>query len=82
MNLTESEKKLFGLLLDQFSDHLGSAGCNDLPKEYIDCLTEEEWDAVDKKFHELNGDPEEHRPGHPLLMDFMILYYLRKKVGL
>jgi hypothetical protein len=59
-----------------------NAGCNDLDKEMIACLTREEWIAIDKEYHEMNGDPEEHNPKYNSMLDFMVLYYLRKKAGL
>lgn len=82
MNLTDGEKKLFSLLLDRLDDHFGIVGCNDLDRDMRACLTKEEWIAMDKEFHIMNGDPEEHDPKRNSMMDFMVLYYLRKKAGL
>jgi hypothetical protein len=81
MNLTDKEKKLFSIFLDEFHDQLGGSICNDLSKEMRDLLTKEEWIAMDKEFHTMNGDPENHDPNHNSMMDFMVLYYLRKKLG-
>jgi hypothetical protein len=77
MNLTNGEKKLFSLLLDRLSVQMANAGCNDIDSGMYKCLTEEEWSALDKAYHEMNGDPQERG-----LADFCVLYYLRKKVGL
>ena len=80
--LTTGEKKVFVYLLDMLDQHLSAAGCNDLPKEMVECLTREEWIAMDKAYHELNGDPKEHNPECAMMMDISVLYYLRKKLGL
>jgi hypothetical protein len=81
--LTPGEQKLLQIFLEDYADVLGNRGCNDLTDEMRACLTEDEWKELDKQFHAWNGDPEEHNDrSHKWLMDFCVLYYLKKKIGL
>lgn len=81
MNLSDGEKKLFKIFLEDYGEVLGNNGCNDLTDEMKACLTREEWDLMAKQYHEWNGDPEWYRPGENL-QDHSVLYYLQRKLGL
>ncbi len=80
-NLNQNERKLLSIFLDYLSDKLANNGCNDLTDEMKECLTSEEWDSLNKFFHEQNGDPEEYHPGQSM-QDYSVLYALTKKLGL
>ena len=83
MNLTDNEKKLFSLFLDDYAQRLSSRSCNDLTNEMRNCLSKEGWNQVSKQYHEWNGDSENYNERYSdCMMDFMVLYYLRRKTGL
>ncbi len=79
--LSPGEVKLLKIFQEDYGDRLGNAGCNDLTDEMKNCLTPEEWQALDQEYHKFNGDPEE-TGGYIYMMDFMVLYYLQKKMGI
>lgn len=78
--MTPNEKKLLFAMLEHYSDIMGNAVCNDLPREWEAMLTKEEWVALDRQFHEWNGDPENHDPNRIMMMDFSVLYYFQRRL--
>ncbi len=81
MKLNKGETKLLGLLLEYCGDLMGRKICNDLSDDMKACLSQTEWDSLNKYYHEQNGDPEEFEPGRSM-MDFCALYALTKKLGI
>lgn len=80
MQLNETERKVFGNLLDRFSDMLSNAGCNDLdlpPTSEGQALANE----VEMYLSDNNKD-EARNPAPLCCMDWAVLNVLRKKVGL
>ena len=55
------EKKMAVDFLKEYSKYRASRGCNDLDIDPWN-LTDEEKIDLDKRYHEWNGDPEEHDP--------------------
>lgn len=83
MNLSDGEKKLFSLFLDDLTNRMSNAGCNDLEKKFVNCLSKEEWIAVSKQFWEGNNCPEQHQDKYAdCMMYYMVLYYLCRKLNI
>jgi hypothetical protein len=78
--LTEKETKLVSILLDRASDQFGQHCCNDCDDEWFKGWTEEEKISLDKKIHELNGDPEEHDPDCISFSDWILMWYFSKRM--
>lgn len=76
MNKRELElaAKLLNLASDKFSNH----GCNDytLPESW----TQQECDDFLLAARTWNGDPENHRPGDRMTMDWFVMDYLAAKL--
>ena len=73
--LTAREFLLYQFLADKRDEM--SRGCDDLPGGSEEMLTPLEWRDLDKKWHDWNGDQEEHDPneanpylGHGCLLVF------------
>lgn len=66
------------LAVEEFSSH----GCNDMPKEIQDLIPDDQWQAMSKEYHEMNGDPENYDPEHPVVKkyDWICMAYLSKKL--
>jgi hypothetical protein len=78
--LTEKEKKLVADLLEMAIDVFCNHGCNDLPDEILSDWSTEERIELDKKYHEYNGDPEEHDPVRPYIPDFAVMRYMVERI--
>lgn len=78
--MDEKQKKLLKIFLNDLSDYYANSCCNDLTDEVSDLFTKEEWQQIDKEYHEWNGDPEE--AGQTNMVDFALVYWLQKKLGL
>lgn len=79
--LSDGEKKLLKIFMQELSESLGNNGCNDLSDAMQKCLTKEEWKEVNKEYHKWNGDPETAYENE-VLPDFCVLYYLQTRLGL
>ena len=59
--MTGKEIDLTIKMLEAYSDYyLSPAGCNDTPEEWVAPFTREELNAMNREFHEVNGDPENY----------------------
>ena len=79
--LQKHELTLACVLMKMASNEFSNHGCNDLDKPIQDLLTDEQWQEMDKEYHEMNGDPDEYDPAHPTLKnyDWICMAYLAKK---
>ncbi len=78
--LSESEKAVLLKLVEQASETMGNAGCNDF--DLSEFMVEEQIDGLAKEYHQWNGDPEEFDPKADNSMavpDFALITYLTKK---
>lgn len=78
--MTNKEKLFVAALLDLASDEFANHGCNDLSEELEALFTQEEWDAMNKEYHEWNGDPEEFIPGIILSYDWLWMSWMAEKL--
>jgi hypothetical protein len=80
--LTEFEKKIFKRLMDDYSNRLSNSICNDFElensPEVVDFIRDVEriCGVKEEDISVINPDRE-----HVYAMDWMILYYLCKKLG-
>lgn len=76
MELTETEKKVLSEMLDDFADRLGNAGCNDfrMPDDLAFRQAVADYQNVD--------DPDAHAKPSAIGYDFIVLAYLRSKLGI
>ncbi len=81
--MKQKEIKLLLKLLEDYDEVLSNRGCNDMDQSLLKDWTREELIEVDKKYHELNGDPEEHDPDNIIstrMGDSSWLFYLTEKL--
>jgi hypothetical protein len=77
------QKKQIALLdkyLEDYTDDLGNAGCNDVDEEVWKDWTKEERIQFTKEFYEYNGDPENFDEDDLYLADFCIVGLLKHKI--
>ena len=76
--INNKELKLILGFLNQLSDKLSNAGCNDweFPSDWTDI---EKLEFV-KGFHDWNGDPEEFDSDNLVVSDFCVVMYLASKL--
>jgi hypothetical protein len=69
-------------LLEMASDEFSNNGCNEMPKGIQKLLTKKQWTELDKEYHEFNGDPEEHDPKRPGIMnyDWIAMSFMKNKL--
>lgn len=79
INLTEAQVKLMDRFLDELSDHMGNAGCNDLPEELQSMFTQEEGEQIAKEFAIYNNPKTPDGPSWPI-PDSCLVYWLRRKI--
>ncbi len=72
--ITKNEAKVAAMLFRSAADQFGNHGCNDLGKDVIVSLTEDEWRELGKKYAAYNGEPNEEY-GAGGLFDFMLMGY-------
>jgi hypothetical protein len=72
-------RQLAATFLDDYSDSLSNAGCNDW-KFPLDWTTAERQEFC-RMFHELNGDPENYNPNRLVLDDHCVAWLLSKIVA-
>lgn len=79
--MTNKEIDLVIMMLDAYSDHLSSAGCNDTPREWLDDFTPDELVEMVRDFHRVNGADMDQvaDPNHPLL-DFYYVALMQDKL--
>lgn len=78
--MTNKEKKLAVMFLKMASEEFSRHGCNDLDPGLLTDWSPEEIIALDKAYHEWNGDPEEHGPDNSWLPDFALMSFLAAKL--
>lgn len=78
--MTKKEKLFCAMLLDMASDEFANHCCNDLTAAMEACFTADEWDQLNREYHELNGDPEEFRKGHILPYDWAWMSFMAGKL--
>lgn len=76
--LTVKEMEIVVNMLENYSDYLGSRGCNDF--EWPCNWSDEEKTKFTKEFHDFNGDPEEYEEGDILNADFCVVGFLAFKL--
>ena len=54
------EKRLAAELFELASDSFANHGCNDFKRP--EWFPVAEWDAMHKRYHDWNGDPQDHHP--------------------
>jgi hypothetical protein len=67
-------------LLEMAANQFSNNGCNDLPVALEAWFTQPEWDALNKEYHDWNGDPEEYKPGRILNHDCLWMDFMAKKL--
>jgi len=79
--MTAKEIDLVIKMLEAYSDyHLGPAGCNDTPDEWLAPFTEKEMDSMNRDFEALNGSPQDYESGGGPLPDFCYVALMRHKL--
>ena len=80
--LTPKERELISMMLIESSNKFAMHSCNDCPPAWFESWSPEELDALDKNYHEWNGDPEEHKPGKPNIQnaDFALMDYFASRI--
>jgi hypothetical protein len=79
--MTKSEKSVFEALIEQATDAMGNNGCNDFKlSDYMPKKSDRQ--ALIKKMHEDNGDPENFDPtnDYEYFEDYWLLSYLSEKL--
>ena len=76
--MTKKQLLLAAQFLEQLADKLGGNRCNDWswPDNWSGC----ERDAFARAYHQMNGDPEEFRPGM-VLPDHCVVYLLSRALN-
>jgi hypothetical protein len=80
--LTHFELRLAAKLLEMAGDQFGNHGCNDFDVIEEFGIAPEDAIDLDRKVHELNGDPEEHDPdmaARGFQQDFRLMFYLSER---
>ena len=77
--LTERQVTLLDMFLDELSDHMSNAGCNDLPEELRDMFTKEEGEKIAQEFEVYNNPTNPDGPSWPI-PDFCLLHWLKRKI--
>lgn len=74
-NLTEAEKKVLGDFFDRLQEDMSNAGCND----YM--IEDKELQKAVADYHN-QDDPQAGAEPCRVNYDFIVLFYLRKKMGI
>jgi hypothetical protein len=65
-------------LLDRASEEFGRHGCNDYPLP--EWMTREDRLALDRAYHEYNGDPDEEPSDSPVGFDFCLMSFFAEEI--
>ena len=80
IQLTKKELQLLNHFIEELSDNMANAGCNDLPQELQDMFTEEEGKRIATEFSIYNNPRTPDGPSWPL-PDFCLLSWLKGKIN-
>lgn len=79
IQLTDSQVKLLFHFLDDLSEHMSNAGCNDLP-EHLREMMEPEGKAIEQEYAVFNNPDEPEGPSWPI-SDICLLHWLKSKIN-
>lgn len=78
--MTKKELLFAAALLKMAASEFVNHGCNDLPKNLYAFFTPEEWDNLNQRYHDWNGDPEEYQPGQVKSYDWLWMYWFANEL--
>jgi hypothetical protein len=79
--MTKKEKQFVSTLLKEAADHYSNHSCNDLSEEQEAIFTQEEWVALDKKFHQYNENTDTPKEDYHTEQDWAWMSYFAHVLG-
>jgi hypothetical protein len=77
--MSPNERRLAVELLRVAAEEFSNHGCNDFKRP--EWFPRDEWDAMNRAYHERNGDPEEARSSDYSMSDFVLMGHIANRLA-